>query len=106
RLVQLLSEIDDLAICSGLGLVTADNADRASRVRLYLGDVLLLTLRIERRCCRNNRQRDDYQHVAGSHKQARMRIGGADHLCKINLLNNVTERQRSRRFSYLTSATH
>ena len=33
-LVYLPTEIDDLAICLGLGLVTADDADRVSCARL------------------------------------------------------------------------
>jgi hypothetical protein len=70
-LVHLPTQIDDLAIRLGLGLVTANDADRVSCVRLKLGDVLLLTLRIERRC-RNKQNRNDQQPVqmARSHQQA------------------------------------
>ena len=48
--VELRNEIKNLAIGLGLNLVTADDADEVSCLRLQFGDVLLLTLRIERRC--------------------------------------------------------
>ena len=44
--VELRNEIKNLAIGLGLSLVTADDTDEVSCLRLQLGDVLLLTLRI------------------------------------------------------------
>jgi hypothetical protein len=47
-LSKLLAQIVDLAIGSGLSLIATNDADEVSCVRFYLGDVLLLTLRIGR----------------------------------------------------------
>ena len=42
---HLLTEIGNLAVSLDLRLIATDNADNLLRVRLQLGDVLLLTLR-------------------------------------------------------------
>jgi len=59
---HLLTEIGNLAVSLDLRLIATDNADNLLRVRLQLGDVLLLALRIERRC-RNKQNHCDQQPV-------------------------------------------
>src|SRR5262249_33489675 len=66
----LRSDVSRFAISLGLSLIATDNADNFLCVRPQRGDVLLLRLRIERRC-RNKQARNDQQpfQMARSHQQ-------------------------------------
>jgi hypothetical protein len=55
---ELLTQIADLAIGLGLSLIATDDAYDVSCVRFQLGNIRLLTLRIERRC-RKHQSRND-----------------------------------------------